>query len=302
MVGSSIKRLLEINGYKNLIYKNRKDLDLINQRDVIDFFKFSQPEYVFLCAAKVGGILANNSQRADFIFQNIQIQNNIIHNAYLSKVKKLIFLGSSCIYPKDSKLPIKEKELLRGILEKTNEPYAIAKIAGIKMCESYFYQYGANFFSLMPCNAYGKNDNYNLNSSHVLPALIRKFHEAKINNNNEVTIWGTGNPLREFIYVDDIAKASLHVMNLEFNKLYDSGLTHLNVGSGQEISISDLAYLIAECVGFSGKLNYDDSKPDGTFRKVMDSSCINQLGWKTQVSLKDGIKKAYRYFIEEVYE
>ncbi len=302
MVGSAIKRQLKLNGYENLILINRSDLDLLNQKMVNDFFIKNKPEYVFLCAAKVGGILANNQYRADFIYENIQIQNNVIYHSHLYNVKKLIFLGSSCIYPKNSQLPIKEDSLLTGLLEKTNEPYAIAKIAGIKMCESYFQQYGSNFFSLMPCNAYGKNDNYDLKSSHVLPALIRKFHEAKTNNLSKVVIWGTGKPLREFIFVDDIAVGAIHVMNLEFHKLYDSGITHLNIGSGYEITIRDLARMIAEIVGFTGELYYDHSKPDGTLSKLMDSSRINQLGWSPHTSLRDGIKKSYQYFLTEINE
>ncbi len=302
MVGSAIIRLLQLRGFNNLIYEDRGSLNLTNQSEVCNFFETKKPEYVFLCAAKVGGIIANNEQRADFIYENIQIQNNVIHSAYKNSVKKLIFLGSSCIYPKECKIPIKEEYLLKGPLEKTNEPYAIAKIAGIKMCENYFYQYGANFFSIMPCNAYGKNDNYNLHTSHVLPAMIRKFYEAKIKKSDNVEIWGTGKPMREFIYVDDIAKASLHVMKLSFKDLYQEGLTHLNVGSGFEISIKDLALLVADRIGFKGNLIFDTSKPDGTFRKLMDSSRIKEMGWQAEIDISDGIDKSYKYFMEEQNE
>lgn len=299
MVGSSVVRSLISKGFKNLIMKNRSDLDLINQEDVHNFFKKEKPEFVIICAAKVGGINANNELRANFIYENIQIQNNLIHFSHTSKVNKLIFMGSSCIYPRNCSQPIKEEYLLSGKLEHTNEPYAVAKIAGIKMCESYYRQYNDSFFSIMPTNTYGPNDNYDLNSSHVLPALVRKVHEAKIGSLNEVTVWGTGKPLREFIYVDDLADAAIHIMNLDFNKLYKDGLTHINVGSSIELTIYELAKLISDEIGYDGTIKFDFSKPDGTPRKIMDSSKLNNLGWKNSFSIEQGIKETYKSFLKE---
>ncbi len=294
MVGSAIKRLLVDKGYNNLITKSRDELNLLNQKKVKKFYESYKPDYVFLCAAKVGGIQANNLYRGDFIYQNLQIQNNLIHYASLNKVKKLLFLGSSCIYPKQSPQPIKEEYLLTGLLEKTNEPYALAKIAGINMCESYFKQYGDEFFSIMPTNIYGPNDNYDLNSGHVFAALIRKFHEAKLRNSNDVVIWGTGTPKREFIHVDDVAKAALFIMNFDIKKLYEKGFSFLNVGSGDEISIIDLANLIAKKINYSGEIKFDKSKPDGTPRKIVDCTKINNFGWTSSIGLSEGIDLAYK--------
>ncbi|TAH24888.1 MAG: GDP-L-fucose synthase [Cytophagales bacterium] len=287
MVGSAIVRKLKAEGFTNIITRRSKELDLRNQKQVNDFFENEKPSYVFLSAAKVGGILANNTYRGEFIYDNLMIQSNVIHAAYLNNVEKLMFLGSSCIYPKMAPQPLKEESLLTGILEATNEPYAIAKIAGIKMCEAYRRQYGCNFISVMPTNLYGPNDNYDLNNSHVLPALIRKFHEAKINQKPEVVIWGTGTPKREFLYVDDLADACFFLMN-EYN---DIGF--LNIGTGEDLSIKDLALMVKEVVGFEGDLVFDTSKPDGTLRKLMDVSKLHQLGWKHKVELKEGITKVY---------
>ncbi len=287
MVGSAILRKLKDEGYKRLLYISSSELDLTNQKATALFFKNEQPDYVFLAAAKVGGILANNTFPAEFIYKNLMIQNNIIHHSYLHGVKKLLFLGSSCIYPKFAKNPIVEQDLLTGELEKTNEMYALAKISGIKMCEAYNKQYGSNFVSVMPTNLYGPNDNYDLKNSHVLPALIRKFHEAKIQNKESVTIWGTGKPMREFLHVDDLADACLFVMkNYSQNQF-------LNVGFGKEISISDLSQLIKEIIGYKGDIIFDNTKPDGTMHKLIDSSVINKLGWKASISLEEGIKRVY---------
>jgi GDP-L-fucose synthase len=299
MVGSAIVRQLKERGYTNLILKTRQELDLINQQAVQSFYEKFQPKYVFICAAKVGGIYANNTYRAQFIYENLQIQNNLIHNAYKSGTKKVLFLGSSCIYPRECIQPMKEEYLLTGPLEKTNEPYAIAKIAGIKMCESYFRQYGSQYFSIMPTNAYGPNDNYDIENSHVLPALIRKFHEAKINNQGFVVLWGTGTVLREFIHVDDIANAALFIMRFNFEKIYQSRISHLNVGSGYEISINDLAVRIAKKLNYKGLIEFDKSKPDGTPRKIMDSSRLNNLGWQSEISLNKGIELTYTSFLNE---
>jgi len=292
LVGSAIVRKLQQEGYNNLILRTREELDLTNFNAVSEFFKKEKPEYVFLAAAKVGGILANSIKKAEFIYENLQIQNNVIHNAYLNNVKKLLFLGSSCIYPKMCPQPIKEEYLLSGYLEPTNDAYAIAKIAGLIMCRSYNEQYGANFISAMPTNLYGYNDNFDLNSSHVLPALIRKFHEAKVENKKEVIVWGTGSPLREFLFVDDLADALLFLMNN-----YNENI-HINVGTGEDISIKDLAFLIKEVVGFNGQITFDTSKPDGTPRKLLDVSRINKLGWKAKTSLKDGIKLTYEWYLK----
>jgi GDP-L-fucose synthase len=287
MVGSALVRKLQIEGYSNIVTRTSKDLDLRNQQAVEQFFSKEKPDYVFLAAAKVGGIVANNTYRAEFIYDNLQIQNNVIHYSYLSCVKKLLFLGSSCIYPKLAPQPLKEEYLLSGYLEKTNEPYAIAKIAGLKMCEAYRSQYGCNFISAMPTNLYGPNDNYDFQNSHVLPALIRKFHAAKVEDKPDVEIWGTGAPMREFLHVDDLADASIFLMN------YYSESEFVNVGTGNDISIKDLALLIKKVVGYMGELNFDTSKPDGTPRKLMDVSKINQLGWKHQINLEEGIKLVY---------
>jgi GDP-L-fucose synthase len=297
MVGSAILRELEKQGYKNLIYKDLSELDLRKQSQVEGFFKRNEPEVVIIAAAKVGGILANNTYRAEFLYDNLMIEANLINSSYENKVEKLVFLGSSCIYPKLSPQPLKEEYLLSDYLEFTNEPYAIAKIAGIKLCENYYRQYGCNYISAMPTNLYGPYDNFNLETSHVLPALIRKFHEAKIEDKKSVTIWGTGKPLREFLYVEDLAEAIVFMMsNIEAKKLYENNITHLNVGSGKDISITDLAELISEITQFNGKIEYDKSKPDGTPRKLMDVSRINSLGWKYKTELKDGIIKTYGFF------
>lgn len=298
MVGSAVMRALQKSGYKNLIAVSSVQLDLRRQSDVEDFFEKQKPDVVIVAAAKVGGILANNTYRAEFIYDNLMIEANLIHASYLHKVKKLLFLGSSCIYPKLAPQPLKEEYLLSGYLEYTNEPYAIAKIAGIKLCENYFRQYECNFISAMPTNLYGPNDNFDLQTSHVLPALIRKFHEAKTNNNPSVTIWGTGKPLREFLFVDDLAEAILFMMEkVEASDLYNLGITHLNIGSGKDISISDLAALISNIIGYNGKIEYDTTKPDGTPRKLMDVSRINSLGWKYKTELEEGIKKTYDWFL-----
>jgi len=292
LVGSAIVRNLESQGFKNLITRTRESLDLLDQNAVSNFFKEEKPEYVFLSAAKVGGIHANNELPADFIFQNLQIQNNIIPNAYLNGTKKLLFLGSSCIYPRDCAQPIKEEYLLTGPLEKTNEAYAIAKIAGIKMCQAYNKQYGTKFISVMPTNLYGPNDNFDLTSSHVLPALLRKFYDAKINNKEEVVMWGTGLAMREFLFVDDLADACVYLMNN-----YESS-DIVNIGTGEDISIKDLALLIKKIVGFEGEIVNDTTKPDGTPRKLLDVSKLHNLGWKHSTSLKDGIKQTYEWFLD----
>ena len=290
MVGSALLRNLKTHGFTNLLVKTRQELDLCLQQEVTVFFEREKPEYVFLAAAKVGGIQANNVYRADFIYENLMVQNNIIHAAYKNNVKKLMFLGSSCIYPKLAPQPLKEEYLLSGALEYTNEPYAIAKIAGIKMCESYHKQYGCNFISVMPTNLYGPNDNYDLNNSHVLPALLRKFHYAHENKLPQVTVWGTGSPRREFMHADDMADACVHLM-----KTYD-GEKFVNLGVGTDISIKELAYLIKAIVGYAGEIVFDSSKPDGTPRKLMDVSYLHSLGWKHQINLEQGIKNVYADF------
>jgi len=298
MVGSAITRELEKRGYKNLLLKNYPGLDLKRQDEVEKFFNTEKPEVVIVAAAKVGGILANNTYRADFIYDNLMIEANIIHNSYTAGVEKLIFLGSSCIYPKLAPQPLKEEYLLSDYLEFTNEPYAIAKIAGIKLCENYYRQYGSNFYSVMPTNMYGPNDNFDLNTSHVLPAFIRKFHEAKEKVEKEVVIWGTGKPLREFLYVDDLADAIIFLMeNVNAEDLYEKGITHLNIGTGKDISIDNLANLISEIVGYKGSINHDTSKPDGTPRKLLDVSRINSLGWRYKTELQEGIDKTYNWFL-----
>jgi len=287
MVGSAIVRKLKKEGYTNIVARTSKELDLRSQEQVNAFFEKEKPEYVFLAAAKVGGINANNIYRAEFLYDNLIIECNIIHSAYLNKVKKLLFLGSSCIYPKLAPQPLKEEYLLTGFLESTNEPYAIAKIAGIKLCESYRSQYGCNFISAMPTNLYGPNDNYDLNNSHVLPALIRKFHEAKKENKPFVEVWGSGTPLREFLHVDDLADACFFLMN-SYN---EAGF--LNVGTGEDITIKDLALTVKKIVGYNGELKFDSSKPDGTPRKLMDVSRLHNLGWKHKIELEEGIAAVY---------
>lgn len=291
LVGSAIVRKLQALGYKNLILKTRKELDLLDSVAVAKFFITEKPNFVFLAAAKVGGIVANNTYSAQFIYENLQIQNNIIHNAYINKVDKLLFLGSSCIYPRMAKQPIKEEYLLTGELEPTNEAYAIAKIAGIKMCQNYNKQYGTNYISVMPTNLYGPNDNFDLETSHVLPAMIRKFHEAKINN-KEVVLWGTGKPKREFLHVDDLVDAALYLMG-NYN---DSKI--VNIGTGVDVSIKELAETIKKEVGFGGEIIWDSSKPDGTPRKWLDVSYLHSLGWKHKIDLEDGISLTYKWFLE----
>lgn len=298
MVGSAIVRSLKEKGFNELVIRSRKELDLFDQKAVRDFFSHERPDYVFDAAARVGGIHANNTLRAQFIYENLQIQNNLIHFSHKSGVRKLLFLGSSCIYPRDCLQPMKEEYLLSGPLEKTNEPYAMAKIAGIKMCESYYRQYGCQFISVMPTNAYGPNDNYDLETSHAIPALIRKTYEAKVSGAKEVTVWGSGKPKREFIHVDDIADACIFVISLNSSELYEQGLTHLNVGTGNEITIRELAELISGIVGFSGDFIFDQSMPDGTPRKLLDVSRINELGWRHQISLEEGIKALCGWYME----
>ncbi|OQP63404.1 GDP-fucose synthetase [Niastella vici] len=290
MVGSAIIRKLSAAGYGNLVTRSSTELDLRNQDAVADFFETEQPEYIFLAAAKVGGIVANNTWRADFLYDNLMIESNIIHQAHKAGVKKLLFLGSSCIYPKLAPQPLKEEYLLSGLLEPTNEPYAIAKIAGIKLCEAYRDQYGCNFISVMPTNLYGFNDNYDLESSHVLPALLRKFHEAKEHSAPQVVIWGTGSPLREFMHADDLADACLFLMN-NYN-----GRSPVNVGVGEDISIIQLAELIKDLVGFKGRIVLDATKPDGTPRKILDVSKLHALGWRHKISLKEGLRQIYEDF------
>ncbi len=292
MVGSAIVRKLTSLGYTNLLTRTSSELDLRNQQKVADFFEVEKPEYVFLAAAKVGGIVANNTYRADFLYENLAIQNNIIHGSYVNKVKKLMFLGSSCIYPKLAPQPLKESYLLSGYLEPTNEPYAIAKIAGIKMCEAYRAQYGCNFISVMPTNLYGTNDNYDLVNSHVLPAMIRKFHEAKEKDASEMTLWGTGSPMREFLHADDLAEACLFLME-NYN---ESEL--VNIGTGEDVTIENLAALVKQIIGFQGEIVWDTAKPDGTPRKLMDVSKLHGLGWHHKIALEDGIKLAYQDFLK----
>ena len=290
MVGSAIMRNLQAKGFTNIVTRTSAELDLRSSQSVSDFFKEEKPDYVFLAAAKVGGIQANNVYRADFIYENLMIQNNVIHDSYLTGVKKLMFLGSSCIYPKLAPQPLQEESLLTGLLEETNEPYAIAKIAGIKMCESYKRQYGCNFISVMPTNMYGPNDNYNLTNSHVLPALIRKFHDAKEHNLPFVEMWGTGTPMREFLHADDLGDACVYLMNTY------NGEKFVNIGSGTDLTIKDLALLVRKIVGYGGEIKHDLSKPDGTPRKLMDVSFLHSLGWKHKIELEEGVKMVYEDF------
>ncbi|WP_027418046.1 GDP-L-fucose synthase [Crocinitomix catalasitica] len=292
MVGSAIVRKLKQEGFQNIIVRSSKEVDLRNQSQVNAFFTEEKPDYVFLAAAKVGGILANNTYRAEFLYDNLMISSNVIHAAHEHKVKKLLFLGSSCIYPKLAPQPLKEESLLTGPLEDTNEPYAIAKITGIKLCETYRDQYGDNFISAMPTNLYGPNDNYHPQNSHVLPALIRRFHEAKINNLKEVEIWGSGTPLREFLHVDDLADACFYLMQNYNEKEF------VNVGTGKDLSIKDLALMVKNIVGFEGKLKLDASKPDGTPRKLMDVEVLKKAGWQSTIELEDGIKSTYKLALD----
>lgn len=294
MVGSAIYRKLQKEDYSNIITRRSDELDLRDQKAVATFFEEEKPDYVFLAAAKVGGIVANNTYRADFLYENLMIQNNIIHNSYLQGVKKLMFLGSSCIYPKMAPQPLKEEYLLTGPLEHTNEPYAIAKIAGIKMCDAYRDQYGCNFVSVMPTNLYGYNDNYHPENSHVLPALIRRFHEAKTSGTDKVVIWGTGSPKREFLFADDLAEACVSLM-----ETYDEP-NLINIGTGEDITIKELALIIKEITGFEGNIEFDSSKPDGTPRKLMDVSKLHSYGWKHTVELREGIKMAYSDFLSKL--
>ncbi|MCX2432375.1 GDP-L-fucose synthase family protein [Pedobacter sp. GR22-10] len=295
MVGSAIYRKLKHEGYSNLLFKASSELDLRDQKAVTDFFDAEMPDYVFLAAAKVGGIVANNTYRADFLYENLAIQNNIIHNSYSHNVKKLMFLGSSCIYPKMAAQPLKEEYLLTGTLEPTNEPYAIAKIAGIKMCDAYREQYGCNFISVMPTNLYGYNDNYHPENSHVLPALIRKIHEAKVNNESSVTVWGSGSPKREFLFADDLADACFFLM-----QTYNEP-NLINIGTGEDLSIKELAILIKQKLDFQGEIKFDTSKPDGTPRKLMDVSKLHHLGWRHKVDLSEGIVLAYKDFENKIF-
>jgi len=294
MVGSAIVRKLQVLGYTNLVLKTSAELDLRDQAKVAAFFAAEKPDFVFLAAAKVGGIVANNTYRADFLYENLAIQNNIIHSSFVNKVKKLMFLGSSCIYPKLAPQPLKEAYLLSGYLEETNEPYAIAKIAGIKMCEAYRAQYGCDFISVMPTNLYGPNDNYDLENSHVLPAMIRKFHEAKERGDASMTLWGTGAPMREFLHADDLAEACIYLMETY------SDAELVNIGTGIDVTIKELADTVKEIVGFEGSIQWDTSRPDGTPRKLMDVSKLHSLGWKHKIELKDGIALAYQDFLTNV--
>jgi GDP-L-fucose synthase len=292
MVGSAMHRKLTEEGFTNIMVRTSSELDLTNQQAVADFFVSEKPEYVFLAAAKVGGIVANNTYRADFIYQNLMIESNIIHQCFLNDVKKMMFFGSSCIYPKLAPQPLKEESLLTGLLEPTNEPYAISKIAGIKLCENYRDQYGCNFISVMPTNLYGYGDNYHPQHSHVLPALIRRIHEAKESNASFIEVWGTGTPLREFLFVDDLADACFLLMQTYNEKQF------LNVGCGEDLSIKELVELIKNIVGFEGEIKFDPSKPDGTPRKLMDVSKVKSLGWSPKINLKQGIKLAYEDFLK----
>ena len=320
MVGSALMRKFQAEGFTNIVTRTFEELDLRRQKEVEEFFEKEKPDYVIIAAAKVGGILANNTYRAEFIYDNLMIESNLIHAAYRSNVEKLIFLGSSCIYPKNATQPLKEEYLLSGYLENTNEPYAVAKIAGIKMCENYYKQYGCNFYSVMPTNLYGPNDNFDLNTSHVLPALIRKFHEGKVGSNkvtkapvsksetrqakgqsDTVVVWGTGKPRREFMYVDDLADAVYYLINsIDAKDLYAKEISLINVGTGEDLTIAELAALVEKVVGFNGDVIYDSTKPDGTPRKLLDVSRIHQLGWRHGTSLEEGIGKAYEWFLKGI--
>jgi len=302
MVGSAIVRSLKTKGYNNLIFTTYPEFDLTNQQVVTDLFKKEKPEYVINAAAKVGGIHANNTYRGQFIYENMMIQNNVIHSAHETGVKKLLFLGSSCIYPKLASQPMKEEYLLTGELEQTNEPYAIAKISGVKMCENYFKQYDDNFISAMPTNLYGPNDNFDLQTSHVLPALIRKFHEAKENKDDFVEVWGSGKPKREFLYVDDVADACVFLLqNVDAQQLYDDmKISHINIGCGVDLTIAELSNKIAKIIEYNGKIKFDTSQPDGTPQKLLDVSRLKNLGWQPSISLEEGIKLAYGWYLKNV--
>ena len=301
LVGSAIERLLKKRGFKNLLIRSHKELDLTNQRQVNDFFKKEKPNYVILAAAKVGGIHANNTYPADFIYENIMIEANVINSAYQNNVERLLFLGSTCIYPKSVKQPMEEKALLTDVPEPTNEPYALAKIAGIKLCESYNRQHDTDFRSVMPTNLYGINDNFHPENSHVIPGLMRRFHEAKINNYKDVKVWGSGNAMREFLYVDDMAEASLFVLELE-KKVYQENtepmLSHINVGTGKDITIRELAEIMKEVIGFNGELFFDTSRPDGTSRKLIDVSRLSKMGWNYRTNLREGLAETYKWFLK----
>jgi len=299
MVGSAVLNKLKSEGFNNIITKTRRELDLTKQAEVNKLLEKERPEMVVICAAKVGGILANSTKKADFIYQNLQIATNLIHASHIYNVKKMINLGSSCIYPRDAEIPIKEESLLTGVLEKTNEPYAIAKIAAIKLCESLYEQYGNNFYSIMPCNMYGPRDNFDLKSSHVLPALIRKVHEAKESGADSIEVWGSGKPLREFLYVEDLAEAiSFCLKNVNASDIYKQEISHLNCGSNKEISILELASLIKNIIAYKGDVTFDNSKPDGTYRKKMDNTRISKIGFKPSTSLEEGLRRTYNWYIE----
>ncbi len=302
LVGSAIVRQLESRGFTNLLMRTHKELDLTNQAEVQDFFKQENPDYVILAAAKVGGIHANDTYPADFIYQNMMIEANVINSAYESKVKRLLFLGSTCIYPKAVEQPMREDALLTDVLEPTNEPYALAKIAGIKLCESYNRQHGTDFRSVMPTNLYGINDNFHPENSHVIPALMRRFHEAKVNNDAEVVVWGTGNAMREFLYVDDMAQASLFILELDEQTYQDNTqpmLSHINVGTGKDVTIKEMAETMKEVVGYKGILTFDTTKQDGAPRKLIDVTRLENMGWKYSVDLKEGIEKTYEWYFQE---
>ena len=299
MVGSAVLNKLKSEGFNNIITKTRRELDLTKQAEVNKLFGKERPEMVVICAAKVGGILANSTKKADFIYQNLQIATNLIHASHIYNVKKMINLGSSCIYPRDAETPIKEESLLTGVLEKTNEPYAIAKIAAIKLCESLYEQYDNNFYSIMPCNMYGPRDNFDLKSSHVLPALIRKVHEAKESGADSIEVWGSGKPLREFLYVEDLAEAiSFCLKNVNASDIYKQEISHLNCGSNKEISILELASLIKNIIAYKGDITFDNSKPDGTYRKKMDNTRISKIGFKPSTSLEEGLRRTYNWYTE----
>ena len=305
MVGSAIVRQLDCLGYKDILTATRNELDLVSQQSVRDFMHSEKPDYIVLSAAKVGGIHANNEYPAEFIYENLMIEANVIHEAYKAGINQLLFLGSSCIYPKMAKQPMAEAELLTGVLEPTNEPYAIAKIAGIKLCESYNRQYGTDFRSVMPTNLYGPNDNFNLENSHVIPALIRKFHDAKVDGASQVEVWGTGNAMREFLHVDDMARACIHVMNLDkevYESVSEPMLSHINVGTGVDVTIKELARHVARVTEFKGDIVFDTSKPDGTPRKLLDVSKLKRLGWTPHYSLEEGLQQAYSWFLENINE
>ncbi len=303
MVGNAICRRLKSQGYRNILTQNHANLDLVRQNDVEKYFSEYKPDYVIDAAAKVGGILANTTYRGQFIYENMMIQNNLIHASHVVGVKKFLFLGSSCIYPKIAPQPLKEEYLLSSDLEKSNEPYAVAKIAGIKMCESYYQQYGDNFISVMPTNLYGFNDNFNLHNSHVLPALIRKIHVAKIENAPFVEIWGSGKPRREFLYVDDMASACVFILKTinAFDLFDKSGISHINIGTGVDVTIEELALVVKKIIGFNGEFVFDTSKPDGTLRKLLDVSRLHQSGWKHKINLEEGIRKTYKWFLNSEY-